>query len=237
MEWKCLYLQKIGAESMKQENFIPLEGFKKLSKEESLANSDKFFNKLKLRRTVREFSSEPVLKETIENCIRSAGSAPSGANMQPWYFCAVSDPKIKKKIRIAAEKEEKEFYDSKAPKEWLDVLQKFETNPDKPFLEEAPWLIVIFEKKYDIGDDGNKIKHYYTKESVGIASGMLITALHFSGLATLTHTPSPMNFLNEILDRPSNEKPFLVLVCGYPKENIMVPNIKRKSLEEITSFL
>ncbi len=237
IEFLIFASKKIGAALIQNENFIPLKGYQKFSNEECFSKSEKFFNTVKLRRTVREFSSEPVLKETIENCIKSAGSAPSGANMQPWHFCAVSDLGLKKKIRIAAEKEEKEFYGGKAPQEWLDVLQKFETNPEKPFLEDAPWLIMIFEKKYDLDIDGKKIKHYYTKESVGIASGMLITALHFSGLVTLTHTPSPMNFLNDILDRPSNEKPFLVLVFGYPKENVMVPNIKRKPIPEIASFM
>ncbi len=157
--------------------------------------------------------------------------------MQPWYFCAISDPEIKKKIREGAEKEEREFYGGKAPQEWLDALKKFGTNPDKPFLEKAPWLIVIFERKYDLDKGGKRLKNYYTKESVGIAAGILITALHFSGLATLTHTPSPMNFLNEILDRPANEKPFLVLVCGYPAENVLVPDIKRKPLNEIAEFI
>ena len=188
------------------------------------------------RRTVREFSSEPINKDIIENCIKAAGTAPSGANKQPWYFVIVSNPDLKKEIRIAAEKEEKSFYNEKAPQEWLHALEPFGTDENKPFLETAPYLIVIFEQKYKIDKDGNKEKNYYTSESVGIATGILITALHRVGIASLTHTPSPMKFLNKILDRPENEKPFLVLVVGYPANNVKVPDIKRKPISSISEF-
>jgi len=173
----------------------------------------------------------------IENCIRTAGTAPSGANLQPWHFVVVSDSKIKKRIRFAAEKEEKEFYTNRAPKEWLDALAPLGTNEQKPFLEKAPHLIAIFAKSYDILPDGRKVKQYYSQESTGIACGILITAIHNAGLVSLTHTPSPMNFLNEILGRPNNERPFLLLVVGYPAKDAKVPDIQKKILEEIASFI
>jgi nitroreductase len=188
---------------------------------------------MKKRKTVRKFSNEKIDKNVIINCIKAAGTAPSGANQQPWTFVLISDQKIKRKIRIAAEKEEKEFYSNRASEEWLEALKPLGTNESKPFLEEAPYLIVIFEKKYSCDKSGDIIKHYYTKESVGIASGILITALHNCGLVTLTHTPSPMQFLNKILKRPSNEKAFLILVTGYPAQNVMIPKIKKKNIEEI----
>jgi len=221
---------------MDDNNFIPLPPRKKYTCEEMTKRSESFFNEMKSRRTVREFSSEPISKEIIENCIKTAGTAPSGANKQPWYFVVVSDPDLKKEIRIAAEREEKSFYNERAPQEWLNALEPFDTDENKPFLEIAPYLIVIFEQKYKIDENGNKEKHYYTSESVGIATGMLITALHRVGLATLTHTPSPMKFLNKILNRPDNEKPYLVLVVGYPAKDTQVPNIKRKTLTEIVDF-
>jgi len=182
------------------------------------------------------FSDKNVPKEVIENCIKSAGTAPSGANMQPWHFAAISNPELKKKIRIAAEEEEEEFYSKRAPKEWLEALEPLGTDPSKPFLETAPYLIAIFYKSYDILPDGRQVKQYYAMESTGIATGMLITAIHNAGLASLTHTPSPMNFLNEILGRPKNERPFLLLVVGYPAKDAQVPDIKKKKLEEISSF-
>jgi iodotyrosine deiodinase len=157
--------------------------------------------------------------------------------MQPWHFAVVSNHKIKKKIREAAEEEEKEFYSSRAPQEWLNAIKPLGTNEQKPFLEIAPYHIVIFEKRFDTLPNGKKVKQYYTKESVGIATGLLITALHFCGLVTLTHTPSPMNFLNAILDRPPNEKPYLILVVGHPAEDALVPNINRKPLDEIATFV
>ena len=166
-----------------------------------------------------------------------AGTAPSGANLQPWHFVAVSDPAIKRQIREAAEAEEREFYGGRAPQEWLTALAPIGTNANKPFLEIAPWLIAIFAQSYGVAEDGSRVKHYYVTESVGIATGLLITALHHAGLATLTHTPSPMNFLNTILGRPSNERPFLLLVVGYPAADATVPQIAKKPLEAFTTFL
>ena len=221
---------------MSKHNFIPLNGFKEYSPDEMIKRTNSFYNLVKQRRTVRDFSDKPVSKEVIENCIRTAGTAPSGANIQPWHFVVVSDPKIKMQIRHAAEKEEKEFYTTRAPKEWLDALAPLGTNEQKPFLEKAPHLIAIFAKSYDILPDGRKVKQYYSQESVGIACGILITAIHNAGLASLTHTPSPMNFLNEILGRPGNERPFLLLVVGYPEKDAKVPDIKKKKLSEIVTF-
>jgi len=173
----------------------------------------------------------------IENCLRTAGSAPNGANLQPWHFVAVSDPALKRAIRIAAEAEEKEFYEHRAPNEWLEALAALGTDAHKPFLETAPWLIAIFSQPYRLLPEGRRLKHYYATESVGIATGFLIAAIHRAGLASLTHTPSPMGFLNKLLQRPAHEKPFLLLVVGHPAENAQVPDIQRKSLAEISSFL
>jgi nitroreductase len=222
---------------MPRYNFIPLKEFKEYSPEEMIKRSESFYNLVKQRRTIRDFSDKPVSKEVIKNCIRTAGTAPSGANLQPWHFVVVSDPIIKKQIRYAAEKEEKEFYTNRAPKEWLEVLAPLGTDEQKPFLEKAPHLIAIFAKSYNILPDGRKVKQYYSQESVGIATGILITAIHDAGLVSLTHTPSPMNFLNEILGRPGNERPFLLLVVGYPQKNAKVPDIKKKALKEIASFI
>ena len=222
---------------MPKYNFIPLNDFKEYSPKEMIKRSEGFYNQIKQRRTVRDFSDKPVSKEVIENCIRAAGTAPSGANLQPWHYVVISDPKIKKQIRIAAEKEEKEFYTNRAPKEWLDALAPLGTDEQKPFLEKAPHLIAIFSKSYDLLPDGRKVKQYYSQESVGIACGILITAIHNAGLVSLTHTPSPMNYLNQILGRPNNERPFLLLVVGYPAKDAKVPNIKKKQLEEIASFI
>jgi len=221
---------------MSKYNFIPLNDFKEYSPEEMIKRSESFYNQVKQRRTVRDFSDKPVSKKVIGNCIRAAGTAPSGANLQPWHFVVVSDPIIKKQIRIAAEKEEKEFYTNRAPKEWLDALAPLGTDEQKPFLEKAPYLIAIFAKSYDILPDGRKVKQYYSQESTGIACGILITAIHNAGLVSLTHTPSPMNFLNEILGRPNNERPFLLLVVGYPARSAKVPDIKKKQLSEIITF-
>ncbi len=217
-------------------NFEPLR-FTEQNQTKMLEISKNFFEKMKVRRTVREYSDKPVPREIIENAILTAGTAPSGANMQPWHFVAVSDPTIKKEIRIAAEEEEKELYNHRASKEWLEALAPLGTDEHKPFLETAPYLISIFLKKFTIDDDGNKLKNYYTTESVGIATGMLITALHNAGLTTLTHTPSPMGFLNKILDRPKYERPFLLLVVGYPAKNVEVPVIKKYPLDKISTFL
>jgi nitroreductase len=221
---------------MANPKFISLKDFKEYPTEEMLKRSTEFYFNLRRRRTVRDFSNKPVSIELIENCIRAAGTAPSGANMQPWHFAVISNPEIKKKIKNAAEEEEKEFYSNRAPKEWLEALEPLGTDPSKPFLEKAPYLIAIFYKIYDLHSDGKQIKQYYAIESTGIATGMLITAIHNVGLASLTHTPSPMNFLNEILERPKNERPFLLLVVGYPAENAKVPDIKKKKLGEISSF-
>ena len=188
------------------------------------------------RRTVREYSDRPVPRAVIEECILAAGTAPSGANHQPWHFVVVSDPEVKARIRVAAEQEERAFYHGGAPQEWLDALAALGTDEHKPFLETAPYLIAIFAERYMLREDGSKVKNYYVQESVGIATGILITSLHHAGLATLTHTPSPMNFLNEILGRPSNERPFLLLVTGYPAGDARVPAITKKPLEEIATF-
>jgi len=217
--------------------FIPLEWFQRMPENEMSVKSEIFNQLIQKRRTVREFSNEEINDEVIKNCVRAAASAPSGANKQPWHFVIVKDQGIKSKIRIEAEKEEHEFYNQKAPKEWLTDLELFETNANKPFIEEAPILIAIFEEKYSIDSVGVQHKNYYTKESVGIATGILITAIHNAGLASLTHTPSPMNFLNKILDRPKNEKPFLLLVVGYPKEGTKVPNIERKTFKNIATLI
>jgi nitroreductase len=196
-----------------------------------------FYNEIKRRRTVREFSSRPVPRDVIEQTLLAAGTAPNGANLQPWHFVVVSDPELKRKIRIAAEEEEREFYSGRAPQEWLDALAPLGTDEHKPFLETAPYLIAVFAQSYGLLPDGRKVKHYYVTESVGIATGFLINALHHSGLATLTHTPSPMNFLNDLLGRPSHERPFLLLVVGYPADDCQVPNISKKPLDEIATFL
>ena len=199
--------------------------------------SEKFLSGIQQRKTIRKFSERKVPIEVLENCILAAGSAPSGANRQPWHFTVVSNPAIKKEIRIAAEKEEKEFYEHRATPEWLRDLQPLGTDEHKPFLETAPHLIAIFQQNYALNDDGTLRKNYYATESVGIATGFLITALHFSGVASLTHTPSPMKFLNRILNRPAGEKPFLLLVVGYPASDAKVPEINKYPLDKIASFI
>lgn len=188
------------------------------------------------RRSCRHFSPEPVPKELIENVIRIAASAPSGAHKQPWHFVAISDPILKKKIRQAAEEEERAFYEERASEEWLEDLRLIGTDANKEFLEIAPWLIVVFKRSYDVSVEGRKSKNYYVNESVGIASGFLISAIHHLGLATLTHTPSPMNFLSKILDRPTEEKPFLLLPVGYASSDAQVPDLKRRNIKEISDF-
>ncbi|MCH7588970.1 MAG: nitroreductase family protein, partial [Chloroflexi bacterium] len=211
--------------------------FEELSAEEMLERSAAFYAHIRRRRSVRDFSSRPVARVLIENCLLAAGTAPNGANMQPWYFVAISDSEVKHEIRVAAEEEEIEFYSKRAPQEWLDALQPLGTDEHKPFLEIAPWLIVIFAQSHGVLPDGRRVKNYYVQESVGIATGLLIAALHQTGLATLTHTPSPMGFLNKILDRPKNERPFLLLVVGYPEKNAKVPIITKKALNEIAAFI
>lgn len=222
---------------MEKAGFIPLRNDREFSLEEMKKRSTDFREEMQKRRTVRHFSHQSVPREIVVECLRAAGSSPSGANMQPWHFVVVSDPEIKKKIREAAEKEEKEFYRRRAPKEWLEALEPLGTDEQKPFLVTAPYLIVIFQKRYILLPDGRRVKTYYPSESVGIATGILISAIHHAGLVSLTHTPSPMGFLNEILDRPRNERPFLILVVGYPARDAVVPDIRRKSLDEIATFL
>lgn len=192
-----------------------------------------FFEEMNQRRTIRSFSDEPVPRSLIEHAIRTAGTAPSGANKQPWKFVVVDDPALKKQIRSGAEAEEREFYMQRATPEWLEDLVPLGTDWEKPFLEIAPYLIVVFRESYSVRANGDRAKHYYTLESVGIATGMLLTALHYMGLATLTHTPSPMDFLNTILHRPDNERPYVLIPVGYPAPNATVPDIRRKSLEDV----
>ena len=215
----------------------PLSVYQEYPPDEMECRARMFRQDLERRRSVRDFSDRSVSKKLIENLLLTAGTAPSGANMQPWHFVAVSDPQIKAKIRIGAEREEKEFYDGKAPKEWVDALAPLGTNEKKPFLEVAPWLFTIFVQRYGVLDDGRKIKNYYALESVGIATGLLITAVQNAGLVSLTHTPSPMNFLNRLLNRPINERPFLILVVGYPAEDAQIPVISKKSIKDIATYL
>ena len=216
-------------------DFVSLNGYQEFTAAEMLDKSRDFYNYMRSRRTVRDYSNRIVSREVIDRCIMSAGTAPSGANMQPWHFAVMGAGNVRADLREAAEKEEKEFYESRATAEWLSALAPLGTNPDKPFLETAPYVIGVFVQSFGVLRDGRKVKHYYATESVGIATGILISALHYSGLATLTHTPSPMGFLNEIFQRPDNERPFLLLVAGYPSENALVPRIGRQSLEEISS--
>ena len=220
---------------MAEPQFEPLK-FTKKTHDEMIATSKSFYNDIKCRRTVRDFSDRPVPNELIKYAIMAAGTAPSGANMQPWHFAVVSNPILKKQIRMAAEKEEKAFYQTRASEEWLKALEPLGTNENKPFLEIAPNLIVIFSKTLTKDKNGIIFKNYYVRESVGIATGLLITALHLSGLATLTHTPSPMKFLNKILNRPESEIPFLIVVTGYPAPNAQVPVISKYNLEQIATF-
>jgi nitroreductase len=216
---------------------IPLLQYREIPIEEMRARLEDFFAEMNRRRTVREFSDRPVPRDIIETALRVANTAPSGANLQPWHFVVVSGPQTKKNIREAAEAEEREFYTHRASEEWLAALKPLGTDDHKPFLETAPYLIAVFLQKFGELPDGRKVKHYYPAESTGLATGMLIAALHRAGLATLTHTPSPMKFLNKILGRPTSERPFLLLVVGYPADDARVPDIKRKALEEFTSWV
>ncbi|MDA1330504.1 MAG: nitroreductase family protein [Chloroflexi bacterium] len=217
--------------------FDPLSTYEEYPIDEMRRRSAEFYADISRRRTVRDFSDRPVPAEVIQDCLRAAGTAPNGANLQPWHFTVVSDLAIKKQIRTAAEEEERTFYEDRAPDDWLEALAPLGTDWRKPFLEAAPYLIAIFAQKYSLTSSGKRIKNYYVSESVGIATGFLIAALHHAGLATLTHTPSPMNFLSKILDRPANEKPYLLLVVGYPAPDARVPGISKKSLEEIANFV
>ena len=207
-----------------------------LSKDELLNTSAQFFSHLDKRRSVRDFSDKEVTRDVIENIIKTASTAPSGAHKQPWTFCAISNSDLKSKIREAAEAEEQENYSGRMSESWLKDLAPLGTTMEKPFLEEAPWLIVVFKRVYELDELGTKHNNYYVNESVGIACGMLITAIHNAGLVTLTHTPSPMNFLTKVLERPSNERAYLLLPVGYAKDPAYVPDIKRKDLEDISQF-
>jgi iodotyrosine deiodinase len=216
---------------------LPYSDYREYPVEEMRARAAAFRAEMQRRRTVRAFSDRTVPREVIDDCLLAAGTAPNGANLQPWHFVVVGDPDVKRRIREAAEDEERDFYQRRAPREWLDALAPLGTDEHKPFLETAPWLIAIFAQSYGVLPDGRKVKNYYVTESVGIATGILVTGLHHCGLATLTHTPSPMAFLNRILGRPANERPFLLLVVGYPAPGAEVPDIRKKPLAEIaTSF-
>ena len=216
-----------------------LAHYQELPPEAMKARAQAHYEQQKRRRTVRDFDSRPVPREVVEHCLLAAGTAPSGANQQPWHFAVISDPGLKRQIREAAEEEERAFYNGRAPEEWLRALAPLGTDPNKPFLEEAPLLIAIFAQKYGVDEQGERFSHYYVPESVGIATGFLITALHEAGLATLTHTPSPMGFLNGLCRRPDNEKPVILLVVGYPKPGCLVPvhGGLKKPLAQISSWL
>lgn len=221
-------------ETNKEPDFIPYRGIR-FTKAEMLQRSREFFQFLSKRRTVRDFSDKAVPREVIEHIIMTAASAPSGANKQPWTFCAVSDPALKKQIREAAEKEEYANYHGRMNEEWIDDLSHLGTDWNKPFLETAPWLIIVFKQPYGL-ENGEKQQHYYVNESVGLAAGFLLAAIHNVGLVSLTHTPSPMNFLTELLERPANERPFLLIPVGYPADQAEVPNIERKTKKEVAVF-
>ncbi len=215
---------------------LPLMAWQDRAPEEMLVRARTMREELERRRTVRHFSPRPVDRAVIEEAIRAAGTAPSGANRQPWHFVAVADPATKRRIREAAEAEEREFYRT-APAEWLEALAPLGTDADKPYLEIAPWLIAVFQERYGERADGSRITNYYVQESVGIASGMLLATLHHAGLATLTHTPSPMSFLSEVLGRPSRERAMMLVVAGYPAADAMVPVISKKGLDKIATFV
>lgn len=214
------------------ENFIPLNP-KTYSKEEMLERSKMFYEQMDQRRTIREFSDTPFPVEILENIIKTASTAPSGAHKQPWTFCIISDPEIKSKIREAAEAEEYENYTRRMSESWLEDLKPFGTDHIKPFIEIAPYIVVVMKHSYEFGEENEKLQNYYVNESVGIAVGMLISAIHNAGLFALTHTPSPMRFLKKILNRPDNEQPYLLIPVGLPADNVEVPDIKRKGLEQI----
>jgi nitroreductase len=218
--------------------FLPLSDYREYPPEEMARRAREFAGEMKRRRTVRDFASRAVPRSLIEDCLCAAGTAPSGANQQPWHFVAVSEPAVKRRIREAAEAEEREFYAHRAPPEWLEALAPLGTDASKPFLEVAPWLIAVFIRRFERLLGGAKRKHYYTDESVGLATGFLVAALHHAGLVSLTHTPSPMKFLNDILGRPKDiERPFLLLVTGYPAPDARVPDIARRPLEDFCSFV
>jgi nitroreductase len=217
--------------------FVPLPADEPIAVDEMRDRVTAFCQQMEQRRSVRQFSTRPVPRDVIEAAVRAAHCAPSGANMQPWHFVVVGDPTMKRKIREAAEAQERAFYEKRASGEWLGALSKIGTGPEKSFLEEAPYLIVVFAQRYGLTESGERVQHYYVNESVGIATGVLITALHQAGLGVLTYTPSPMRFLHELLERPENERPFLVLVTGYPAEDAVVPTLEKKPLSEVVTFL
>lgn len=220
-------------------NAIALPDRAEMTDAESLAAAEAFYAFMRQRHTVRDFTDKRVDKKIIEACIRAAGTAPSGANHQPWHFVAISNPEIKNRIRLAAEEEEKKFYDGAAGDEWLKALEPLGTDPSKPHMDIAPWLIVVFAQRWGYFDDGTKFKNYYVPESVGIATGFLISALHHAGLSILTHTPNPMKFLTELLNRPSSEKPVMILAVGHPAADAAIPSVAKikKPLEEILTVL
>ncbi len=207
------------------------------SEAEMKSQAAAFLAEMQRRRSVRRFSDRPVPRAVIEDCLLTAGTAPSGANRQPWHFTAIADREVKRQIRAAAEQVEREFYERRAPQQWLDALTPLGTDAEKPFLETAPWLIAVFVERYGLEPDGNKTKNYYPVESTGIAAGMLLCALHHAGLASLTYTPHPMGFLNTLLDRPDNERPMMIVVTGHPADDAVVPPLQRKSLEQIATFV
>jgi nitroreductase len=217
---------------MPEPRFVPL-AFERLPEDEQLTRSRAFLEKMRRRRTVRSFSPEPVPYELLENAIAAAGTAPSGAHQQPWTFVVVSHREVKRRMRVAAEEEERRSYEGRMPSDWLEALEALGTDWRKPHIEDAPYVIAVFEQAYGIRPDGSRVKHYYVKESVGIAVGLLLSSLHHAGLATLTHTPSPMGFLREILERPENERPYVLIPVGYPAEGCEVPDLERKPLTEI----
>jgi iodotyrosine deiodinase len=221
---------------MTDANFHSLD-FRRLSVDEQIEQSRLFLDRMRQRRTVRDFSSDPVPFELIQNAIATAATAPSGANQQPWTFVVVSDPALKRQIREAAEAEEKESYERRMSDEWLEAIAHLGTDWHKPHLEDAPYLIVVFLQSYALDEQGNRIKHYYATESVGLAVGMLLASLHIAGLATLTHTPSPMRFLGQVLSRPENERPFVLIPVGYPADDAQVPAITKKPLDEVMIHL
>lgn len=228
---------------MKKDEYILVDGFKHVRFDQETIDGDAmfkrsidYFNQMNSRRSVREFSDRPIAKEVIENIIKTASTAPSGANKQPWTFCVVENPKVKKQIRLAAEEEERRSYNERMSDQWLNDLKHLGTDANKPFLEVAPYLIVVFKRPYEINDKGEKHQNYYVNESVGLACGFLISAIHNAGLVTLTHTPSPMRFLEKILDRPENERAFLLLPVGYKADSVYVPDIQRKSIDKIMKY-
>mgnify|MGYP001821642419 FL=1 len=222
---------------MGEPRFTPLDSWTERTPEEMQRRAHEFYEHMNRRRSVRQFSDRPVPDGVIEDCLRTAGTAPSGAHKQPWHFVAVRDPAVKQEIRLAAEEEERAFYGGRAPDDWLEALAPLGTDERKPFLETAPCLIAVFARSFGRGPDGEREKHYYVQESVGIATGFLIAALHGAGLVTLTHTPSPMGFLNQLLGRPKEERPFLLLVTGYPAADAQVPDLSRSPLADISTFV